>query len=130
MAREAHCRKNGHSEHKTCVQGEEFCQKLSCFSRSFSTNNHRLCHLLKTNPVKFEEMVGNGWRKTPWGGQCCRGEVFCPIAMRCVPKDRISECKAGQQVCKAGLTRPPWMMNKTRENGERFCCLFMRYCST
>jgi len=125
MSREAHCRENGHNEHKACVQGEEFCRKLSCYSRSFSTNNHRLCHLLKTNPVKFEQMVRNGWMEIPWGGRCCHGEVFCPIAMKCVPRDRLSECKAGQQVCKAGLTRPPWMMNKTRENGERFCCLFM-----
>lgn len=126
MSREAHCRENGYEEHKNCVAGEEFCQKLVSFVRPFSTRSHHRCHGLKTDPVKFEEEIRSNWTKKPWGGECRDGHVFCPTSMRCVPKDRLSECTVDEQFCKAGLARPPWKMNHSKEAGGRFCCLFMR----
>ena len=127
ISREAHCRQSGYEEHKKCVAGEEFCHNLEPFARAFSTKNHRLCHLLRTNPVKFEETVRSNWTKKPWGGNCPNGSVFCPIAMRCVPKDDLSQCTANEQFCKAGLARAPWRINRTNGEEGRFCCIFMRY---
>ena len=128
MSREAHCHQTGFEEHKNCIQGEEFCQKLASMARSFAKNNHDNCHLLRNDPVKFEEKIRGNWTKKPWGGKCRDGHVFCPLSMRCVPKDRLSaECRADEQFCKVGLTRPPWKMNHSREAGDRFCCIFMRF---
>ena len=127
MSREADCRKTGYEEHKNCIAGEEFCQKLESFARPFSTKSHHLCHLLKTNPVQFEQKIRGNWSVKPWGGKCPDGHVFCPTAMRCVREDDLSNCTADEQFCKVGFARAPWKMNHSREAGDKFCCLFMRY---
>ena len=127
LSREAHCHQIGFEEHKNCIQGEEFCQKLSSMARIFSKKNHETCHDLRTDPVKFEKKIRGNWTRKPWGGECPEGQVYCPTSMGCVPRDRLSECRADEQFCKAGLARAPWNMNHSSGPGETFCCISMRF---
>lgn len=127
LSLEAHCRDSGYEEHINCVQGVEFCQKLDSFAQPFAAQTHDNCRLLRTNPVTFEEKIRTNWTTKPWRGKCRNGTVFCPLSLRCVPKDRLSECSPDQQVFLDGLKRPPWKIDQSREAGDRFCFLFMRY---
>ena len=129
LSREVHCRDNGYETHRMCLSAEHFCRKVTESARPVSTENHRLCTLLRTNADKFEKEIKSQWSKTPWGGQCFVGGVFCPTNMECVPELDLSKCTTDKQFLLRDLQRAPWNMNRTREANTRFCTLSMRCAS-
>lgn len=129
LSREVHCRDNGYETHSMCLSAEHFCRKVTDSARPVSTENHRLCTLLRTNADKFEKEIKSQWSKTPWGGQCFAGGVFCPTSMECVPELDLSKCATDKQFFQRELQKAPWNMNSTREANTRFCTLSMGYAS-
>ena len=126
FSRDAHCRQTGFKKHLNCMAGEDYCQKLHSFVRRFSAKAHDNCRLLRTNPAKFEEKIKGNWSEKPWGGKCHRGRVFCPITMRCIRKDSISNCNANEKFCQKDDESIPWKRNHSLEAGDKFCHRFLR----
>ena len=129
LSREVHCCETGYQSHIKCISGERFCQKLTDVARPLNTENHRRCKLLRTNADKFEKEIKSQWTRTPWGGQCFAGGVFCPTTMECVPENDLLKCTTDRQFFQRDLEKAPWNMNHTQEGGTRFCRLSMRYAS-
>ena len=127
FSRDAHCRQTGLKKHLNCMAGEDYCQKLHSFARRFSAKTHDDCRLLRTNPAKFEEKIKGNWSEKPWGGKCHRGHVFCPITMRCIRNDSISNCNANQKFCQKDDESIPWKTSHSMEAGDKFCHRFLRY---
>ncbi|XP_078364556.1 uncharacterized protein LOC144648981 [Oculina patagonica] len=125
LSQEVHCRDTGYESHKKCMSGEGFCRKVTNIARPLSTENHRLCSLLRTNPDKFEREIKRQWTRTPWGAPCFAGGVFCPLTMECVPEHDLSNCTTDRQFFQQDLVRAPWNVNHTQEAGTRFCRLSM-----
>ena len=128
LSREVHCRKTGYESHMRCLSGESFCQNIVNVGCCFSADSRYLCDLLRTDASKFEKVIKSRMNKTPFGGECSEGYVYCPTTMGCVPKGGLSNCTTSKQFFKQGLTKAPWDKRNTTGRGDaRFCMLTMRY---